>query len=94
MNSDDRIEPNPDVVARQLAPPEGAVLLHLETGAYHGLNQVGYLVWNAIDGTRTVGEIVELVRTQVLDPPAELDDEVRQFLEGARDRGLLRVRSS
>ncbi len=37
-----------NVVVRALRPGEGAVALHLETGAYHGLNDVGSLVWELL----------------------------------------------
>jgi hypothetical protein len=89
MNQDTKVRANPDVVARQLAESEGAVLLHLESGAYHGLNQVGLLVWDLIDGERTVAELVETVRDQVADPPPELEADVISFLDGALDRNLV-----
>ena len=91
MNDETRLERNPEVVARQLAGPEGAVLLHLETGAYHGLNPVGYAVWDLIDGTRTVAEITEGVRGRVTNAPPELADDVRDFLESAVARNLVRT---
>jgi coenzyme PQQ synthesis protein D (PqqD) len=37
---------------------EEAILLDLEEGEVIRLNPVGAEIWNAIDGTRTVGEIV------------------------------------
>jgi hypothetical protein len=83
---------NPRVVARELPPPDGAVLLHLETGAYHGLNPVGFLVWSAIDEERTVADVVETVQAQVNGAPPNLEDDVVRFLEGARERDLVRVR--
>jgi hypothetical protein len=83
---------NPRVVARELPPPDGAVLLHLETGAYHGLNPVGFLVWSAIEEDRTVTDVVEAVRAQVNGAPPSLEDDVVRFLEGASERDLVRVR--
>jgi hypothetical protein len=83
---------NPRVVARELPAPDGAVLLHLETGAYHGLNPVGFLVWSAIDEEGTVADVVEAVRAQVNGAPPSLEDDIVRFLEGASARDLVRVR--
>ena len=53
VNRDSKVSRNPKIVARELGAPQGAVLLHLETGAYHGLNPVGFVVWELIDDRRT-----------------------------------------
>lgn len=82
---------NPRVVARELPPPDGAVLLHLDTGAYHGLNPVGFVIWGAIEEERSVADVVEAVRRAVIDAPPSLESEVIRFLEGARDRDLVLV---
>ena len=89
-----RLQHNPDVVARELAGPEGAVLLHLDTGAYHGLNPVGFAVWDLVDGTRTVAEIIDGVRARVASAPPELESDVVAFLENALARDLVRPAGS
>jgi len=60
---------------------EEAVLLDLEEGEVLRLNQVGAEIWNAIDGTRTVEEIVShICRTfEVSHRTASRD--VRRFLK-------------
>jgi Coenzyme PQQ synthesis protein D (PqqD) len=91
MKSDTIVRRNPRVVARELSDTTGAVLLHLETGAYHGLNPVGWVVWELIDGTRTVAELVQGVRARIDDPPPGVEDDVVTFLDGAQARGLVFV---
>jgi hypothetical protein len=49
MEADGVIRRNPRVVSRELAAEGGAVLLHLESGAYHGLNETGILIWSLAD---------------------------------------------
>ena len=51
--SDPRVRRNPDVAYQALAEGEGGVLLSLETGEYHGVNDTGGRIWNLIDGERT-----------------------------------------
>ena len=65
MNRDSKVSRNPKIVARELGAPQGAVLLHLETGAYHGLNPVGFVVWELIDDRRTVADLVDGVRDRI-----------------------------
>jgi hypothetical protein len=85
------VKRNPQVVAQQLAEPEGAVLLHLDTGAYHGLNQVGLIVWELIEREQAVGDVIEGVRARVVDPPPQVGDDVLRFLEMAVERDLVIV---
>jgi hypothetical protein len=80
---------NPQVVHRAVG--EGEVLLHLDTGAYHSVTAVGALVWELVDGERTVAAIVDGVRAGVERAPAELEAEVDAFLVALRDRDLLQV---
>jgi hypothetical protein len=66
---------------------EGGVLLHLDSGQYHGVNNVGALIWSMLDG-RTVEEIAESVSSQVEDAPQHVDDDVRAFVDDLLERGL------
>lgn len=84
------LEKNPDVVARNLSAGEGGVLLHLVTGAYHGMNEVGHLIWGEIDGKRSVGELIRAISERIEDPPARLENDVLTFLDSALDRDLVR----
>jgi hypothetical protein len=65
-----------------------AVVLHLDTAQYHGLNEVGAAIWDLADG-RSFREIVEGLRDKIDDPPEHLDDEVAEFLEALHDRELV-----
>jgi hypothetical protein len=75
---------NPDVAYRALSADEGGVLLHLRSGQYHGVNELGLVIWEFLDGERTVAEIVEAVRAQTDDAPPHLADDVVGFLDDMR----------
>jgi Coenzyme PQQ synthesis protein D (PqqD) len=79
--------PAPEVVYRDLA--QGGVLLHLGSGQYHGVNAIGALIWDLIDGTRTTRQITALLADQIEEPPPELEADVAAFVGGLRDRGLV-----
>ncbi|TMG25976.1 MAG: PqqD family protein [Chloroflexi bacterium] len=91
VNRDSKVSRNPKIVARELGAPQGAVLLHLETGAYHGLNPVGFVVWELIDDRRTVADLVDGVRDRIKNAPPEVDQDVMKFLEAALARDLILV---
>jgi hypothetical protein len=80
---------NPNVAYRPLAAGRGGVLLHLESGEYHGINELGCLIWELVDGDRSVADVVEAVRLQVDDAPPHLTDDVVGFLDGMRERDLV-----
>jgi hypothetical protein len=63
------ISRNPQVVYRELAGEGGGVLLHLESGAYHGLNETGSLIWELLDGGRTFDALVAGLRERLADAP-------------------------
>jgi hypothetical protein len=86
---DSTVKRNDSVAFRRLAEGEGGVLLHLETGQYHGINEVGCLIWEQLDGERTVEDVTAEVRDGVEDPPDELSNYVVEFLESLRERNLV-----
>lgn len=82
---EERIQRSSRVAFRETR--DGGVLLHLDTGLYHGVNSVGALVWSMLDG-RTVREIVEGVRSKVDDASPEVDQDVRAFVSDLIERDL------
>jgi len=92
LTPESKVRQNDQVVARELSPAEGGVLLHLESAQYHGVNPVGLLIWELLDGERTVSEVIDAVRDRVQDPPPQLDDDVMQFLTDVRERHLVVVK--
>jgi Coenzyme PQQ synthesis protein D (PqqD) len=77
----------PQVVYRELAS-EGGVLLHLDSGQYHGVNGTGLAIWELLDGDRTVAEVIAEFRSRLGESPAGLDRDVTEFLGGLSERRL------
>lgn len=72
-----------------------SVLLNLQSGQYHGLNQVGTIVWGLLEqgfttdeASEKVGEIFELPDTELPHVKADVDKLVEQLLA----RGLISER--
>ena len=64
------LQKNENVAFRRLAAGEGGVLLHLESGEYHGINEVGCLIWEHLDGERTVDAGAGALPGRIGDPPS------------------------
>lgn len=84
-----KVHRNDRVVFRNL--PEGAVLLHLDTAAYHGVNEVGAAIWELLEPSPAFGELVEQLRGKLDDPPDDLEGDVTAYVEDLAERGLVRV---
>lgn len=80
--------PHDHVVCRQLADGE-AVLLHLTSGQYHGVNATGLAIYQLVDGKRSAAAIADRVAGDFLDAPDELSGLVVDFLEALDERGLV-----
>ena len=69
-----------------------AVLLHLVSGQYFGLNDVGARVWQYIQEPRTLDEIVDEMRKHYGVSADVLTNDVQRFL-GTLERAALVVTS-
>ena len=87
IGSDAKLSKHPQVVYRPLEN-QGGVLLHLESGEYHGVNATGLAIWDLLDGERTVAEVAAELRGRAEDPPGDLEQDVAEFLGGLSERGL------
>jgi hypothetical protein len=91
IERDAMIVRNSRVEFRKLAEGGGAVLLNLDTAAYHGLNETGSVIWETVGEGKVLGELVPEVASFFEDPPPSLTDEVMAFIEDLVERDLLRV---
>lgn len=91
IDSNSKVQRNANVVVRDLAEGEGAVLLHLDSGEYHSVNQIGFAIWELLDGERTVGDVTTELRERVEDPPDSIESDVVRFVEGVLQRDLVTV---
>jgi hypothetical protein len=66
-----------------------AVVLHLDTAQYHGVNEVGAVIWELTEPEPTFEDLVSAVRERVEDAPADLEAEVEAFVYALNERGLI-----
>lgn len=83
------VSPAGDVVFRRLQAGKGGVLLKLETGAYHSLNESGALLWELMAAGRTLDDVTAEFRSLVDQSPTGLDVDVRDFFYQLKRRDLV-----
>ena len=59
---------------------DSTLLLHLETGRYFDLNEVGSRIWELADGTRTLSEIVATIRDEYEAPTDQVAGDVSALI--------------
>ncbi len=77
----------PEVVGRILEAE--AVLVYPQQGKVKVLNEAGALLWGAMDGAHTVGELAAALAAQFEVDAATAEADVREFLEALLARGLI-----
>ncbi len=80
---------NPRVESRSMGEGEGGVLLHLDTAAYHGLNEVGVLIWGLLEEPKAFDVLIQELRGQLQELPETFEEEINQFLGELADRDLI-----
>ena len=66
-----------------------ATIVLPERSAVHVLNAIGTEVWNRIDGSRTVAQIVEEVVDEYDVPPEQARRDVLAFVAALQEHGMV-----
>ena len=82
----DRLSCPPEVLSRVLAGE--AVLLHLASGEYFGMNEVASHVWEAIVRGTSFGDAVNAVTSEFEVDEAQARGDLQRFVEMLTAKGL------
>lgn len=87
LNLDTRPTPNPTVVGRVV---EGeAVLVLPERGEVKVLNEVGARIWELVDGSRTIREIVDVICAEYDVEQAQAESDTLAFIAELESKGII-----
>jgi hypothetical protein len=71
-----------------------AVILHLKSGEYFGLNEVGARIWNLIQEPKTVGAVLDAVLEEYDVALNQLEPDLLALLEEMANKELIEVEES
>jgi hypothetical protein len=90
---------NPPLLEKQFRRPEGvllqelpdgeAVILHVDTGTYLGLNSVGFDIWNTINASESVQAAFESLLARYEVDAVQLLNDVETLVQEMLANGLL-----
>jgi hypothetical protein len=80
--------PNPSVISQEIFSGE-AVLVNLDSAASLALNPSGLVVWQFVDGQRSVAKILAAVRSYYQGVPDTMEAEVTALLDTLSDGGFI-----
>jgi len=78
---------NPLVVLREEFDDQ-AVLFDPETGNAFGVNPIGVLVWEHLDGRHTIDDIADIVCERAEAVPSDVTSHIESFVKAVVDLGL------
>jgi hypothetical protein len=90
MDDDTVIRREPRATYRQLTDGS-AVILHLDTTAYHTVNETGAAIWELLAEPATFRSVVEGLAAQLDERPDGLEADTSAFLDALAERGLVTV---
>lgn len=87
-----RIAVPPNVLVRELRGE--SVLLHLDSEAYFGLDEVGTGMWRALTTCATLREACDALLAEYDVEPQRLEEDLGRFVETLAGAGLIDVREA
>ena len=65
-----------------------AILIHLRTGNYYSLNEVGTVFWEMLDGARTIRDCAEKIAQEYDAPPEQVEADLLEIAGDLAREGL------
>lgn len=81
------------VVFRRLSKGKGAVLLKLETGAYHALNETGAILWGLMGSGEALSRIADAFAAILDNFPSSLAIDLQSFFADLASRNLIEIQA-
>ena len=91
LSLDTRIAKNSDLVIDRVLDSE-ALLIHLSSGDYFSLDSVGTRIWESIDGSKTVQDLVDLILEEYNVDRDQAVTDVVELVSKLADEGLIVAR--
>ncbi len=87
MKLSNRVRIPAEVLARQVG--EETVILHLEKGAYFGLDPIGARIWQLLAEDITLAEVCDAIEREYEAPRAEIEHDLLSLVDELLAQGLV-----
>jgi len=81
-----RLRRSPNATYQSLAGE--AVLIHMQTGAYYSLNEVGTVFWEMLDGEASLADCAAKIAVEYNAPPTVIQADLLELAEDLVKEGL------
>lgn len=89
LNLNSTITRNEDLLSGLV--DDEAVIMSIESGSYHLINETGRRIWELLEQPRTAAEICDILSEEFAVDQETCQTEVRQFLVALQDRRVVLV---
>ncbi|MGQ9611049.1 MAG: SynChlorMet cassette protein ScmD [bacterium] len=87
MADNDKPIANPMIVLREEFD-DWAILFDPDTGKALGINPVGVFIWKRLDGNHGISDILNELKENCEDVPAEAEEDIKAFIQSLVENGL------
>ncbi len=91
LSLDTLVAKNSDQIIDRVVDSE-ALLIHLSSGDYFSLDSVGTCIWESIDGSKTIQDLVDLVLEEYNVDSEQAGADVLRLVKKLADEGLVVTR--
>lgn len=68
-----------------------AVILHVKTGSYYGLNEIGTHIWNLIQEPKSFGAVRDAILSEYDVDQARLESDLNAIFDDLLKKGLIEI---
>ena len=89
MDGQSRLRHSPNATYQVVA--DEAILIHLKTGVYYSLNEVGTSFWQLMDGTRSIQDCASALAQEYAAPVDVIESDLAEVATDLVREGLAEV---
>ncbi len=79
---------NPAVILRETSSGD-AVLVNTDTATSIALNSTGFVIWQQVDGIKTVEQIIAVTHKRFSEVPHALDEDIKKMMKIFEEDGFI-----
>ena len=87
---DQILERNPDLIHANI--DDETMLMSLTNGEYYGMNKVGSAIWELLENSISVAELIEKLSTMYEISVQQCEQDITPFLSNLQDKDIIKTK--